>query len=170
MRKHARAPAFARATIAGSFVAQAEAATWDWVDSCVIGMGKVSRRMMCGDCVCVSPPSRTPPPAPYDPSTRRGGGERVPLASQTPSPDSLCATGLCPFAAPVRAKSGPALRCAVSNSSSVPQLLCDVRTELALLAPGITSKSAAEAPESTLLVIAPEGNHSFLADYRDFVS
>ena len=61
LRAHARAPASARATSVVSCVAQAEAATWDWVDSCVIGMGKVSRRI-AGMC---------PPPS-HDSSVRRG--------------------------------------------------------------------------------------------------
>ena len=130
---------------------QAEAATWRWVDSCVVGMGK------------------------------RASTARPPLsrAAARPCPVTLplLRAGLCPFAAPVRnlrAEAGqPALRCAVTSAASESELLDAVRGELAILAPGIKgdrAEGAVVAPQSTLLVVAPEDDVEFLSDYRQFVS
>lgn len=71
------------------------------------------------------------------------------------------------------------MRVAVSHATSMDHLLQDVRKEVALLAPGISSIAAhherspspSPLPQSTLLVISPQdGDEKFLAGYREFVN
>lgn len=121
-----------------------------------------------GQCCCVAGTAAnsriSPPTTPLDTSISYvHAGPRLTALLHAPQ-------GLCPFAAPVRNKRAgeqPALRCAVTHAAQTDELLSAVRAELALLAPGITSQ---RPPESTLLVVSPAGDSTFLEEYRDFVS